>query len=127
MDNELDPIVGNWYRRIDGQELFRVVGLDETRDAVEIQNFDGDVEEVDVNTWFDMELELAEAPEDWTGPIDDVDVDDLDDGETSAASGGFGNVPKTGVSGEWEVEELEDERGIPDDSDSDGTLNQLEP
>jgi hypothetical protein len=39
--------------------------------------FDGDIEEVSLIVWRTMDLEVAEAPEDWTGPMDDIEPDDL--------------------------------------------------
>ena len=76
MDNELDPVVGSWYRQTDEGKLFRVVAFDEGRGIVELQHFDGDLEEIDASDWFDMEIEPAEAPEDWTGPVDGAETDD---------------------------------------------------
>ena len=71
------PVVDQWYRHLDKGESFRVVAIDEDARTVELQNFDGDVEEVDVENWYSMSVEPIEAPEDWTGPMDDVDADDL--------------------------------------------------
>lgn len=82
MDNELDPIVGNWYRHLDKGQMFRVIAQDETEELIELQHFDGDVEEVSLAAWRAMDLEVAEAPEDWTGPIDDIEKDDLGYTET---------------------------------------------
>jgi hypothetical protein len=51
-----------------------VVALDEDDGTIEIQYFDGTVEEMDVEDWEtqwdDGALESAEAPEDWTGSVD---------------------------------------------------------
>lgn len=77
MPNELDPIIDQWYQRRDKGELFRVVATDSTADVVEIQDFDGAIEELDFDSWQAMDMELAEAPEDWTGPFDEVEADDL--------------------------------------------------
>ncbi len=66
------PVIGNWYRQENG-ELFEVVALDTDDGTVEIQYFDGTIEEVDVESWEQLELEAAEPPEDWSGS---VDVDD---------------------------------------------------
>ena len=79
MDRDLDPIVGKWYRHLDKGQLFRVVAYDEERGTVELQHFDGDVEEIDASAWFDMKIEPAEAPQDWTGPVDDVEEEDWED------------------------------------------------
>jgi len=82
MSYELDPIAGQWYRHIDKGQLFRVVSIDEDDDLIEIQYFDGDLEEIDSEAWFSMDIDLAETPEDWTGPVDDVETDDLGYSET---------------------------------------------
>jgi hypothetical protein len=77
MPNELDPIVGQWYLHHDKGEAFRVVAVDTASHVIEIQSFDGDVEELDAGAWREMDIETAEAPEDWTGPLDDIEPDDL--------------------------------------------------
>lgn len=76
MSEDLDPIVGNWYRHLDKGQLFTVVSVDDESKLVELQHFDGDIEEIELADWSGMTLELSEAPEDWTGPIDDVARDD---------------------------------------------------
>ncbi|MCP5419656.1 MAG: hypothetical protein H6970_04690 [Gammaproteobacteria bacterium] len=75
--NELDPIVGNWYRNADSDLEFEVVAVDEDAQTIEIQYAEGEVEEIDLDTWSEMPLEAIEAPEDWSGPFDDLDLDDL--------------------------------------------------
>jgi hypothetical protein len=79
--------IDQWYQHLDKGELFRVTAYDEDTGTIEIQNFDGDLDEIDMEAWNTMPLELAEPPEDWTGPVDDVEVDDLGytDTEMSAA------------------------------------------
>jgi hypothetical protein len=67
------PGIGDWYR-LTGGELFEVVALDEDDGTIEIQYFDGTIEEMDVEDWNeqwdDGALESAEAPEDWSGSVD---------------------------------------------------------
>lgn len=77
MPNELDPIVEQWYLRRDKGELFRVVAVDAATGCIELQSFGGDVEELEADAWREMDIEPAEAPEDWTGPFDDIETDDL--------------------------------------------------
>ncbi len=74
---EADPIVGNWYLDLDTNQKFEVVVIDEDAGTIEIQYFDGNVDEIDVDVWPEMNLEPIEEPEDWTGPIDDVEADDI--------------------------------------------------
>ena len=85
MFNDLDPIVGQWYIHRDKGEMFRVVAVDTAAGDVEIQFFDGDVEELETSVWREMDVETAEAPENWTGPFDDIEPDDL--GLTETAMG----------------------------------------
>ena len=63
------PVIGEWYRRPSGN-LFEVVALDEEDGTIEVQHFDGTVEEIDMDAWPDMLLESVEAPEDWSGSVD---------------------------------------------------------
>jgi hypothetical protein len=67
------PGIGDWYR-LQGGELFEVVALDDDDGTIEIQYFDGTVEEMDVDDWNaqwdEGSLEAAEAPEDWSGSVD---------------------------------------------------------
>ena len=74
--------VGQWYLRSDKGEIFQVTGYDEASGTIEIQTFDGDLDEIDEENWKELPLGLAEPPEDWTGPVDDVERDDLGYSET---------------------------------------------
>jgi hypothetical protein len=84
MPTENDPIVGNWYRDVVSDRRFEVVAVDEDEGTVGLQYYDGDVEEVDIDAWYEMDLEGIEAPEDWTGPMVDVEPDDLHYTETDS-------------------------------------------
>ncbi len=86
MATRLLPEVGHWYTHRDKGQMFQVVAYDEDEGYIEIQDFDGDVDELDLDTWLAMPLDPAEAPEDWTGPVDDVEADDAD--SVSAAETG---------------------------------------
>jgi hypothetical protein len=74
--------IGQWYLRWDKGETFQVTGYDEPSHTIEIQTFDGELDEIDEESWATLPLGLAEPPEDWTGPVDDVEVDDLGYSET---------------------------------------------
>lgn len=65
----IPPWIGCWYKDIAGS-LFEVVAIDDDDNTVEIQYFDGTVEELDMDAWWDTPMELAEAPEDWSGSLD---------------------------------------------------------
>jgi hypothetical protein len=74
--------IGQWYARWDKGEIFQVVGYDANSRTIETQTFDGDLDEIDLETWAALPLAFAEPPEDWTGPVDDVERDDLGYSET---------------------------------------------
>ncbi len=75
--SDADPIIGNWYRNQETGNDFEVVALDEDAQTVEIQYFDGELEELDLEVWYDLPIDPIEAPEDWSGPFDELDSDDL--------------------------------------------------
>ena len=77
MIGELDPIEGNWYHNFDKEQDFMVVDVSEKEGTVDIQYFDGDIEELEMEEWEEMDLEEIEPPEDWTGPLDEMESDDL--------------------------------------------------
>jgi len=77
MSTEIDPIQGNWYRDLDKDEEFFVIDVYEDDGIVEIQHYDGDVEEIELDAWYDLNIEAVEPPDDWVGPYDDVEKDDL--------------------------------------------------
>lgn len=68
--------------RWDKGESFQVIGCDSEAHTIEVQTFDGDLDEIDEETWSTLPLEFAVAPEDWTGPVDDIEHDDLGYSET---------------------------------------------
>lgn len=70
------PIVGHWYQNPD-QSKFEVIALDEDDGVIEIQYFDGELDEVEFDVWPQMGLEGVSAPEDWTGAFDGFERDDL--------------------------------------------------
>ena len=54
-----------------------VVDVNEREDTVDIQYFDGEIEELEMEEWEDLDLEEIEPPEDWAGPRDQLELDDL--------------------------------------------------
>jgi hypothetical protein len=76
---EYEPTVGQWYEDLENEETFQVLKVDEDREIVEIQHLDGDVEELDVDGWAELDLELTEEPEGWSGSKGEKDEEDDDD------------------------------------------------
>ncbi len=76
--SDVDPIIGSWYRNQETGNDFEVVALDEDAQTIEIQYFDGEIEELDLDDWYELAIEAIETPEDSAGPFDEIVVDDLD-------------------------------------------------
>jgi hypothetical protein len=72
----LSPTIGAWYKDLQTQELFEVIDWDTDNLTIETQYLDGAVSEYDLDTWRQMQLQLAEAPEDWRAAFE-LDDDDL--------------------------------------------------
>ena len=79
------PEVGHWYRQLNGS-LFEVVAVDEERLTVELQHFDGTIEGLEMESWQDIDLEPAQAPEDWSGSVD-IDLVDMPGLESNSGTG----------------------------------------
>lgn len=77
MSSEVDPIVNAWYHYPEKAQKFKVTALDEHAGTVEIQYFDGNIDELDLDIWYNLDIERIEPPEDWTGSMDNVEKDDL--------------------------------------------------
>lgn len=118
---EYEPIVNQWYRQLDKGFQFQVVAVDEEENTVEIQHFDGDLEEFDFDTWEEMELELIEPPEDWTGGMDDIERDDLGYSETEMREGDW-SAPSRERAGATEAgwSEESDEEGEEEEEGNEG-------
>jgi len=106
------PQIGQWYARTDKGELFQIVGRDDDTRTIEIQYFDGDVDEIDAENWSALPLELRAQPEDWTAPVDDIETDDLDYTETQMGATAWTQPlqPIAMTKEAWEDTEPEEER-----------------
>ncbi len=80
MSREHTPVPGKWYENLEDDETFRVLSVDEDSELVEIEYLDGEIEELDLDVWHELDLELTEEPEGWSDEADD-DEDEDDDWE----------------------------------------------
>jgi hypothetical protein len=76
VSRDYEPEAGQWYEDLDREETFRVVSLDPDEGLVRIQWLDGEIEDLDLDEWNELDLELAEEPEGW---VDDEDLDEDDE------------------------------------------------
>src|SRR5256886_14742980 len=88
VSRDYEPVPSQWYENVEEEESFRVLSVDEDSELVEIEYLDGDIEEIDLETWHEMDLERIEEPEGWS-ESDDEDADEEE---------------------EWDEEDDEDER-----------------
>ena len=97
VSRDYEPVPGQWYQNLEEEESFRVLSVDEDSELLEIEYLDGDIEEIDLETWHEMDLERIEEPEGWS-ESDDEDTEEDDD---------------------WDEEEEEEEEEEDDDDDWD--------
>jgi hypothetical protein len=82
---DYEPVKGQWYQNLEDQDTFRVLSVDEDAELVEIEYLDGDIEEMDLDAWHEMDLDRIEEPEGWAaaeegkGEKESADDDDDDD------------------------------------------------
>ena len=87
MGRDYEPVKGQWYENVEEDETFRVLSVDEDSELVEIEYLDGDIEEMDLDAWHEMDLERIPEPEGWAAENaeeddeedEDEDLDDEDD------------------------------------------------
>lgn len=97
MSRDYEPVPGQWYENLEEEETFRVLSVNEDADLVEIEYLDGDIEEIDIEAWHEMDLEQTQEPEGWSESDEDEDEDDED----------------------WDEDEDEDEDEDDEDEDED--------
>ncbi len=83
----LFPTIGSWYRRTNGT-VFEVIAVDEEDGTIDIQYFDGTIDEIELEAWPELILEAAGAPEDWSGAVD-MDPEDYTGDEEGELPAGW--------------------------------------
>ncbi len=95
MSRDYEPVPSQWYENLEEEESFRVLSVNEDSELIEIEYLDGDIEEIDLEAWHEMDLERIEEPEGWS----ESDDEDTDEDE------------------EWDEEEDEDDWDDDEDED----------
>ena len=78
VSRDYEPVAGQWYENVEEEDSFRVLSVDEDSELVEIEYLDGDIEEIDIEAWHEMDLEKISEPEGWS-ESDEEDEDDDED------------------------------------------------
>ena len=81
------PGIGKWFRRANGT-LFEVVAVDESAGTIDIQQFDGTIDEIDLDAWLEWLTIEVSAPEDWSGSVD-MDPEDFVSANNEEMPAGF--------------------------------------
>jgi hypothetical protein len=82
VSRDFDPTQGQWYEDLEREETFKVLAVDPDDALVRVQWLNGEVEELDLDAWNELDLELADEPEGWADDDEDDeegDDEDLDD------------------------------------------------
>ena len=79
MSRDYETVPGKWYEDLEEEESFRVLKVDEDAELVEIEHLDGEIEEIDLETWHEMDLEPTEEPEGWAESEEEEEDEDEDD------------------------------------------------
>ena len=106
MGRDYDPVKGQWYEDLEENEIFQVLSLDPDQELVEIQYENGDIEEIDLDTWHELDLEKAEQPEGWSKAAEEDDEEEDDEEEDEEDD-------------DWDEDEDDDDWDDDDDDDLD--------
>jgi hypothetical protein len=132
MKREWNP-VGQWYLRRDTQEMLQVLDYDAESGIIGVQTFDGDLDEIEEESWRALALEPAEPPEDWTGALDNLEEEDID--EFVMASDSQSIEPFTDYREPWEdilaeeamATDLEERKGQRESADGEWMTQAVRP
>ena len=84
MGRDYDPVKGQWFEDLEENEIFLVLSVDPDAELVEIQYENGDIEEIDLDTWHELDLERTTEPEGWAsadGEEEEEGDEELEDDE----------------------------------------------
>jgi|GEM_PF-419348 hypothetical protein len=64
------PEIYQWYQHQDKGQQFCVTGIDMETRTIQVQNFDGSIDEYSFTEWNDLDVVLSSEPENWSGALD---------------------------------------------------------
>lgn len=67
------PVVGQWYRRTDRPQPFHVVATSAADQTVDVEYFDGTLDEWPLSHWHGLDIVPTGAPPDDRGAMDERD------------------------------------------------------
>jgi hypothetical protein len=102
---DYEPVKGQWYENVEDDETFRVLSVDEDAELVEIEYLDGDIEELDIDAWHEMDLERIEEPEGWAAQEAEDDEEEEEDEEDEDEDDDWDDDDEDDEDDDWEDEE----------------------
>jgi hypothetical protein len=81
VSRDYEPQAGQWYEDLDTEETFQVLSVDPDEEILRIQWPDREIQEIDLDQWNEMDLELSAPPEGWVDDADDESDDEEEDVE----------------------------------------------
>ena len=82
MGRDYDPVPGQWYEDLEDEVVFLVLSVDPDEELIQIQYEDGEIEEFDLDTWHELDLDKVNQPEGWSGSANaEEDEDDWEEEE----------------------------------------------
>lgn len=72
-----DPVIESWYKDVENNLKFKVVAIDEDSESIDVQYINGEIGEYDQDSWYNSTFDYIEAPEDWSAPYGNLEIDDL--------------------------------------------------
>jgi len=108
VSRDYEPVPGQWYENLEDEESFRVLTVDEDSELVEIEYLDGEIEEIDLETWHEMDLEQTQEPEGWA-ESDEEDDDEEEEEEDEDEDDDWDEDEDDEDDDDWDEDE-EDER-----------------
>jgi hypothetical protein len=84
--NPVNPIVGEWYLSRNTGRMFEVVSVDDDG-TIELQDYDGNLDEFDRGAWLAQDVETIDPPEDLAGVFDMEAPDEADGGDALFSTG----------------------------------------
>ena len=107
MGRDYEPVKGQWYQNVEEDETFRVLSVDEDAELVEIEYLDGDIEEIDIEAWHEMDLEMIAEPEGWSDADEDEDEEEEEEEDED----------EDDDDDDWDDDDDEDDEDLDDDEE----------
>ncbi len=108
MSRDYEPVAGQWYENLEEEESFRVLSVDEDSELVEIEYLDGDIEEIDLETWHELDLEPTEQPEGWAAKDEKEEEEDEEEEEEDEEDWDEDEDDDDDDDDDWDEDEEED-------------------